>query len=679
MTETNGPTSSDKVDRRILHPATAAWILPWIVPVVTGFYLKFALLTQSGFSITAASFGAANGFGFWEKLAFFRADVIVAAAGGIVLLLIGTILPRRFRFPFVTAFSATVTLALYAQLRAFRVVGQFLSLRMFWTAISWGVHEPRAYASYLGIERPPFILALAVALSLCVWRALSGRRHRIEPEKLPRVRLTTGVATLDLILYCLIAALAVPLLPAVPANPYRSSILVRALSAYWEEEQELPTREFADLDAPALLERYREINHAPGPNGNDLYWGKARGSNVLFFVLETTPARFLPPAASMDDLPNMRRLREKSFVGLSHYTTFPRTHEALFSLLSSWYPLDADSAFGEEHVGLHMPGMMATLSSKGYYTAIYSPMQGGAMPDEEMFKDLGIQRQVYAPDATAPKPGKLRHKWEQDRVARDLATLNLMKQDLDRQMSSRRNFAAVFLPQISHLPYPDVPEIIHEQSLVKRARGVIELEDEWLGQILGVLQEHNQLNNTIIVIVGDHGIRTHKEDPEFVPGMIDEYSFHVPLLIYAPRALHHSVTIPWLTSHIDVSPTVLDLLGIKRRMAFEEGSPIWDEPLTHRTTYFFADWVFGADGYYSNGRFYMRSVMSGGAYENSRLHFEISNIVPRNSATLTQLTTSLACMEALQRVAAARFAPRGRVRDHIFAGPTLLGEHEARQ
>lgn len=635
------------------------------MPAATSLYLKYTLLAHSGYSVTAESLGRTEGLGFWEKLSFFRADVIVAAFITIALFLVGGLLPRRLRLLFVSALSAGVTLALYAQLRAFLTVGQFLSLRMFWTAITWGLHEPAAYASYLGGDKVSVVSGAAVIIVGSVWllKRLQGRLNCYHGSQ-------SGATTLDVILYCLVAGLALFSLPRLPSNPYNSSVLLRALSAYWHEEKVLPTGEFTDLDVPGLLAEYRKINHAPEPEKNMLYWGKAKGSNVIFVVLETMPSRFLPPAGNMDDLPNLRALRQRSFVALSHYTTFPRTHEAVFSLLSSWYPLDPNGAFEGwkgEHTGLKVPGVMAALSDRGYYTAIYSQVRGGEAPDEEMFRELGVQHQVYPPDSLLPPPGNRREEWKRTRIGRDLATLNLMKEDLDRSLSTGSPFAAVFLPQISHLPYPDVPQNGQEQDLRKRARGILEVEDGWLGQLMELLRQHHQLDNTIIVIVGDHGIRSHEEDPVgFTPGMIDAYSFHVPLLIYAPKVLDHPVMIPWLTSHIDVVPTVLDLLGVQQGREFEEGSPIWDARLADRTTYFFANWMFGADGYYSDGRFYMRSQMSGAVYAGPYLHFRTRDIVRRDSASYSQLSVPPARMVALQEVAAAHFASANPPRAHIF-------------
>src|SRR5438477_5070610 len=149
-----GPSQSKQHSNLIrLSTLRGFWLLPWIVPAATAIYMKYTLLTQSGYRVTAEAFGRTKEFGPWEKLSFFQMDVIVAVFATVALFLVGRLLPRRLRLLFVSGLSAGISLALYAQLRAFWAVGQFLSFRMFWTAITWGLHEPAAYSSYLGIKK----------------------------------------------------------------------------------------------------------------------------------------------------------------------------------------------------------------------------------------------------------------------------------------------------------------------------------------------------------------------------------------------------------------------------------------------------------------------------------------------------------------------------------------------
>ena len=78
-------------------------------------------------------------------------------------------------------------------------------------------------------------------------------------------------------------------------------------------------------------------------------------------------------------------------------------------------------------------------------------------------------------------------------------------------------------------------------------------------------KEKGRLDKTLIVILGDHGLRTRREYPPFHAGTLDDVTFHVPLVLYAPGVVESTVRIPWMTSHIDIAPSVLDLLGIQDR------------------------------------------------------------------------------------------------------------------
>lgn len=635
------------------------YVLPWLVPAFTSLYLKYVLMAgaisydSGGFRIAAQSLGREQGLTIWEKLWFFQWDIIVAATIPLALILIVRFLPVRWRILCVGVFSAFVTLALYIQLRAFREVGQFISFDMLATAVRWGLLEPNAYKSHLHLSRLLLLNAAGLAITVYFgWLLQNRATHAVQSHRSKILRGSPDV--LRFCIFCLIPVGLAVCLPPLPIASYHSSVLLKALSAYWGDSEKIPgAAEFVSLKPESLRLRYEDSVHASPHKKDPAFWGKEQGNNVLLLVLETTPYRFLPLDGELSDFPNLETLRRTSFVGLNHNTTFPRTHEAVFSILSSWYPSDVTRTFEEQHPNSKVPGIMRVLSEHGYATAVYSPMRRWKSYDEEMFQELGVQRQVYPPDSLVPPPGPLRDEWQRSRITRDLAALQLMKHDLTQTLAQGKPFAFAFLPQIGHIPYPDVPQNQGETDLRRRARGILQVQDAWLGEVLQILRQYHQLDKTIIVVAGDHGVRTSEEDPAFRSGTIDEYSFHVPLLIYAPRTLHHPVPVSTLTSHIDIVPTVLDLLGIGASQGFEEGSPIWDTNLANRQTYFLAATVFGADGYYSNGRYYMRNVMSDTVYESDVPHFDSGDIVPDTVPQHDGVALAIARMTGLQEVVAA--------------------------
>jgi hypothetical protein len=56
------------------------------------------------------------------------------------------------------------------------------------------------------------------------------------------------------------------------------------------------------------------------------------------------------------------------------------------------------------------------------------------------------------------------------------------------------------------------------------------------------------------------------------------------LVIYAPALIPRRITLPWVTSHIDLAPTILDLLGVPRDGLLLQGENVLDERLQERVT-----------------------------------------------------------------------------------------------
>ncbi len=682
------PADSQGVHRRLSKRGASAgngvldqcvsatvYVIPWIVPALLSLDIKRYVMTEErGFVFAARYFGRipierpGQGLVFplthMEKLSFFRMDILVGLLlVPLVLAALVRYLPCRWRFPTIAFLSLGVSTALYAQLRALGEIGRYMTFRMLWTALSWGWHEPSANAGYLKGKAVLLVLLAGVFfIGSVLW--LGMRRHtELARSAEQRWRIPGSTA-----LSCLLLVSALSWLPRVPRTSYHASALLGALNAFWLEG-DVETKEFAGLSVPGLLSRYRELTHAPLSQKDPRYWGKAKGCNVLFIVLETAPASFLPAEDKLDDFPNLRRLRSKSFVGKRHYTTYPHTHEAFFSLFSSWYPSGLMKSFERQHPDMAVPGIMHTLSSLGYHTATYAPATWGGELDPEMFRELGFQQEVY-PDSgslSSLASGYDLSDWKGTRVGRDVAGLNLMKLDLERWLTKGDKFAAVFLPQIGHAPWPDAPQSGDENNIPKRGRAILARQDAWLGELLQLLERHRQLQQTLIVIVGDHGIRMRYEDPSSGVGTtIDDYGFHVPLTIYAPQALDNTEMISWATSHIDVAPTLLDLLGIEQGRDFEQGTAIWNPDLVKRTTYFFALHTLGADGYYSNGRFFMWSHNSDLVATNVRMHFDPSDFVLRDSPTYLEVTRSIARMVGLQQVWATQFGQKESLRKHLY-------------
>jgi arylsulfatase A-like enzyme len=90
--------------------------------------------------------------------------------------------------------------------------------------------------------------------------------------------------------------------------------------------------------------------------------------------------------------------------------------------------------------------------------------------------------------------------------------------------------------------------------------GDVKAIDESLGRILKTLREQNLEDNTIVIFTSDHGCHFRTRNAEYKRSP-HESSVRIPLMIQGPGFNNRQI-IPELVSMIDVTPSILDLLGL---------------------------------------------------------------------------------------------------------------------
>lgn len=96
-------------------------------------------------------------------------------------------------------------------------------------------------------------------------------------------------------------------------------------------------------------------------------------------------------------------------------------------------------------------------------------------------------------------------------------------------------------------------------SLMNSYKNAIHFEDNEIGKILRTLEEKNLLTNTIILITGDHGEEFYETGFWGHTSAFSKYQTKVPLILYIPGKEPEMILN--LTSHLDVVPTMFELLG----------------------------------------------------------------------------------------------------------------------
>jgi hypothetical protein len=100
------------------------------------------------------------------------------------------------------------------------------------------------------------------------------------------------------------------------------------------------------------------------------------------------------------------------------------------------------------------------------------------------------------------------------------------------------------------------------------------------------LSERGLADDVLVLVVGDHGLRYAAEFESLgLRYSHSDFSFDVPFLLYAPGLVDSTVTVPFSTSHVDITPTLLRLVGEDVRAMLHDGQYVFDEALADRVLY----------------------------------------------------------------------------------------------
>jgi sulfatase-like protein len=637
---------------RLVKTTSASWNqalkygCAWFPVAAVALYVKYELvLAQSAFGHLTRALGKTSPAELTnlEKLSLFRVDLLAnLVAIPVALAVVMRYLPSRARFAAAALFCALIAIVLYAQLKALLVLQRFVSLDLMLSGARWGFDHGESITAFVGMAGIVKLVAVCgTSIAICEWARRAPRGGVSGSD----VTYEAGAA-----IAIVIAALTAIAVPRAPLARWNHSAVSTAFAALWISD-EIDTSEFAHAQLPELAREFRQLTSSPEHVRDDRFWGRAAGSDLIFFVLETVPAQSVALAAESNDLPALRALKEHAIMASRHYSTYPATNRALFSILSSWYPPALATRYDQRWPQLQVPALPRILRAQGYLTTTYGPFPQDFEGEDRMYRALGVDR-----DAAG---GPLVRFWQRSswqlRAENDRAALELLKVDLTRNIRDGRRFVAVFMPQTGHFPLPD--DSAH-RSPAERAREIVRVQDGWLREIVDLLRREHRLDHTIIVVGGDHGFRIRSEEPALSGVDIDDRTFHVPLLVYT-SALPQPQTVSWMTSHIDLSPTVLDLLGIESNRDTEQGLPIWDPRIAGRATFFLGRDYLGADGYHQDGEFSMWSWIEDAAYSTPRgLRFGVETRVATGSSRADAIRTRISRLTALGVAWADRLAGR---------------------
>ncbi len=112
-------------------------------------------------------------------------------------------------------------------------------------------------------------------------------------------------------------------------------------------------------------------------------------------------------------------------------------------------------------------------------------------------------------------------------------------------------------PLYSNRPSPE--DVKHIIALYD---GEVRRTDADLGDLLGFLEKQGLMEESIVIVAGDHGEEFYEHGHTSHHGVYDEH-IHIPAAISLPGEGYKGEVIDSLVSGLDIMPTVLDLVGVE--------------------------------------------------------------------------------------------------------------------
>ncbi|MDE2212974.1 MAG: LTA synthase family protein, partial [Patescibacteria group bacterium] len=288
------------------------------------------------------------------------------------------------------------------------------------------------------------------------------------------------------------------------------------------------------------------------PQGPD--FGLEKDKNLIFIQVESLENWVIGYKINgVEVAPNLTALSQEGTYFTNYYSQDGEgnTADAEFSTQNSLYPLPDSVAFITEAENQYnaLPNL---LDAHGYTTAAMHGDVATFWNRSNAYPSLGYEDIFSKPDYTIPRLVG----------PEGLGDADFFEQSLPKLESLPKPFMATLITLSTHTPFTlpadletlPIPSDTTLTATQQQYLEAVHYSDQALGNFIAGLKAEGLYNTSLIVIYGDHGA--------FI-GTPDSANQHVPLIILAPGSVLPKGTDTTPGSHIDLYPTVADLLGIQ--------------------------------------------------------------------------------------------------------------------
>ena len=418
------------------------------------------------------------------------------------------------------------------------------------------------------------VLSYALAGPAILVRLFGSLRWRGSPRRrAPAASSSLGVRIVSVVL-CLAAATLgtlslVPSTSGASSKPFARDALANMLATEFEKLRfERANPEVETEFAAESLPTDATLVETP----------KTARRNVVMVLLESTRASATTPYnEDLKTTPFLTELAANSLLVEDAYAVVPHTSKALVAGNCGVTP-PLDTKNSEANPGA-IPArcLPELLENQGYATAFFQSATEDFERRRELVENLGYED--FFPLETLPLEG-----FEQANYFgyEDDVMLGPSEEWIAEQKNAGKPFMTSYLTVTPHHDYV-VPKRHKKEKFVEKNRlnrylNTVRYEDFFLRNLFEQYRELGLYEDTIFVIVGDHGEGFGEHDRWQHNNVIYEEGLKVPMLVHDPRRFAGGARVEGPANQLDLLPTLAGLLGYGITGGVYPGSPLYALP-----------------------------------------------------------------------------------------------------
>ncbi len=335
----------------------------------------------------------------------------------------------------------------------------------------------------------------------------------------------------------------------------------------------------------------KKINHS-SDTSKPIPFARGEKYNIVIYIFESTSYAYLQKKVNGKEVtPNWNFLRHNAISFMKHYTYKPLSISSLLSILTSARGMPADIWAAREYPQIPLQSLPEILKKeRGYINGFIHTGNLHYAGQKEFLKhrnfdliqDMNNIKNLH----TSTHYNKTINWGMDDRILIQAARSFV-------QETAGKPYFLVLSPMSPHHPY-EIPEekfrISQTNTSFSRYLNSLHYADAVMYQVVRSLETLPGGENTLFFILADHGeaFGQHRNNYNH-PFYLYEENIHVPFIIYNSKLFTKSIQYQAISRHIDILPTILDMLSLPKKEQHHEGISLLKRA-PHRIASFYTSW-----------------------------------------------------------------------------------------